>query len=64
MDIKKDVFKREIEMCRKLSRENVGKCNWGICKDCGVLPLLVKLHEGILLEDRNEIEKEKDKILK
>lgn len=60
--IKKDVFEREMGMCKKLSKENGGRCNWGICKNCGVLPLLVKLHKGILLEDKKEIKKEKDKI--
>lgn len=61
--INKEVFQREIEMCKKLSGENKGRCKWGICKDCGVVPLLIKLHKGILLEDKGEIKKEKAKIL-
>ena len=49
------VFKREIELCRDLSHKNGGKCNWGKCKDCGVVPLLYKFHKGMLLEDEKKI---------
>lgn len=49
-------------MCRKLSRENGGKCNWGECETCGVIPLLYKLHKGVLLEKKEEIEAVKKKI--
>ena len=61
--IKKDVFERELELCKNLSRENGGKCGWGICSKCGVLPLLYKLHHGILLEKPEEIKEAKNKIL-
>ena len=61
--IKKDVFEREIAMCQKLSKKNKGKCNWGKCKDCGVLPLLRKLYQGELVEDKDEIKKIKKDIL-
>jgi hypothetical protein len=57
--IKKEVFDREVALCRKLSKENGGKCGWGKCKDCGVIPLLYKLHKGQLLEDSTEIKKVK-----
>lgn len=43
--IKKDVFKREMTLCKNLAKKNNGKCGWGICKNCGVIPLLIKLHE-------------------
>jgi len=49
------VFNKEIGLCKQLSNENSGGCNWGRCKDCGVLPLLYKLHKGELLEEQNEI---------
>lgn len=62
--IHKEVFRRELALCRELSRENGGKCGWGKCKDCGVIPLLYKLHEGRLLEDSDEIKRAKDKIVK
>lgn len=62
--ISKEVFDREIALCRKLFKENNGKCRWGRCKDCGVVPFLYKLHKGELLEDSAEIEKIKDNILK
>lgn len=62
--IKKEVFGREIKLCQMLSRKNKGKCGWGKCKDCGVIPFLYKLHKGQLLEDINEIKKIKSRILK
>jgi len=57
--IKKEVFEREIAMCKKLSKENNGGCNWGKCKDCGVPLLLWKLYKGELIEDKDEIRKTK-----
>jgi len=62
--IKKDVFDREIALCGQLSKENKGKCGWGICKNCGVTPFLYKLHKGQLLEKPSEIRAVKKKILK
>lgn len=62
--IKKDIFVRELELCRKLSRENKNKCGWGKCKDCGVIPFLYKLHKGKLLEKPSEIRAVKVKIFK
>lgn len=62
--IKKEVFEREIALCQMLSKENKGKCGWGKCKDCGVIPLLYKLHKGQLLEDPVKIRKIKKKIFK
>ena len=60
--IKKDVFDRELELCRKLSNENKNKCGWGKCKDCGVIPFLYKLHKGQLLEKPSEIKAVKKKV--
>lgn len=51
-----EIFDRELAMCRKLSRENSGRCNWGECESCGVIPLFYKLHKDILLEKKEEIE--------
>ncbi len=62
--INKEVFKRELALCHKLSQENGGKCGWGICKNCGAIPLLYKLYKGVLLEDTEEIKEVKDKIVK
>jgi hypothetical protein len=54
--INKAVFEREIFLCRKLNKESKGKsCGWGKCKNCGVIPLLYKLHKGILVEDKKEV---------
>jgi len=60
--INKEVFEREIALCEKLSKENNGKCGWGKCKDCGVIPLLYKLHKGQLLENPSQIKKAKKKL--
>ena len=62
--IKKEVFDREIAFCSKLSKENKGKCAWGKCKDCGVIPLLYKLYKGKLLEKPAELAKIRKKIFK
>ncbi len=62
--IKEDVFNRETALCKKLSQENKGKCGWGECKKCGVVPLLYKLRKGKLLEKPAEIAKVKNKTLK
>jgi len=57
--IGKEVFDREIGLCRELNKENGGKCGWGSCDKCGAIPLLYKLHKGVLLEEEelNEIRK-------
>jgi len=52
-----ETFDRELALCKKLSQENGGKCGWGNCADCGVIPLLHKLHKGVLIEDKEEIAK-------
>lgn len=57
--IKKEVFDREISLCKKLAKENKGKCGWGKCEKCGVIPLLYKLHKGLLLEEPKKIKKVK-----
>lgn len=62
--MEKEVFNREINLCKRLSKENNGKCAWGKCKDCGVVPLLHKLYKGKLLEKPTEIKKVKFKITK
>lgn len=55
--ISKTVFEREILLCQKLNKESGGKgCGWGKCRDCGVIPLLYKLHKGILVEDKKELQ--------
>lgn len=61
--ISKEVFDRETELCKMLSGGNKGRCGWGKCKDCGIIPLLVKLHQGILLEKDEEIVNARNKYL-
>ena len=62
--IKKKVFDREIKLCQMLSKKHRGKCGWGKCRDCGVVPLLIKLYKGKLLEKPSEIKKAKSRITK
>lgn len=61
--VKKEVFDRELALCQKLAKKNKGKCGWGKCQHCGVIPLLYKLHKGELIEEPKEIKKVKDGIL-
>ena len=61
--IKCDVFEREIALCKKLSKDGTGACGWGKCKECGVIPLLYKLHKGVLMEDKIEIKSIKEHLL-
>jgi len=52
-----ETFEKEVAMCKKLSKKNGGRCNWGECEKCGVIPLLHKLGKGKLYENKDEIEK-------
>ncbi len=49
-------------MCKRLYFENKGGCNWGKCKNCGVLPLLHKVATGEIIENAEEIKKLKVEI--
>jgi hypothetical protein len=60
----KETFAKEINMCRELSQKNGGRCNWGECAKCGVIPLLYKLGEGKIYEKEDEVKNLKQKILK
>ncbi len=61
--IPKETFEKELQMCRELSVKNGGKCNWGECDKCGVIPLLYKLHEGKLIENIKDIKAIKEQVL-
>ncbi|MBN1914762.1 MAG: hypothetical protein JW769_02605 [Parachlamydiales bacterium] len=61
--ISREVFEKEKALCKMLSKENGGKCHWGICKNCGVLPLLHKLHTGKLIESPEEVANMRKEIL-
>jgi len=63
MKISKKTFNTEIEMCQKLFKKKKG-CNWGKCKDCGVVPLLYKLHSGLVAEKKTDVVKLKRAYLK
>jgi len=61
--MQKEIFEKELAMCQKLSKENGGKCNWGECAHCGVIPLLYKLGKGELYEKKDDIEKIRKAVL-
>lgn len=61
--MQKEIFEKEIALCRELSKKNGGKCNWGECEKCGVIPLLYKLSKGKVYEKIDEIKKLKRIIL-
>lgn len=59
-----EIYERETGMCRKLNGKNGGRCNWGECEKCGVIPLLTKLHTGELLESAEEIARARGEIFR
>lgn len=61
MDISKEIFEKEAGICKKHFQDKDG-CAWGKCKDCGVLPLLVKLYESRIVEDENAVKELKNEI--
>lgn len=63
MNINKNIFEKEINICREQYKKQKG-CNWGECEKCGVVPLLVKLEKGKLIEDKNEVYNIREKYLK
>jgi len=60
--IDKDVFDREIALCKEMY-DNDGGCCWGRCKDCGVVPLLNKLYKGELVDDGAELKNLKKRLI-
>ena len=58
-----EIFAKETAMCRELSQKNGGKCNWGECAKCGVIPLLYKFGKGKIYEKVDEVEELKKSVL-
>jgi len=58
----KDIYDKEVDICKQAFKENKG-CNWGKCEDCGVVPLLHKLNTGEVVEDKEEVNKLKNNII-
>jgi hypothetical protein len=61
--IEEKIFEKEVAICRKLSKQNGGRCNWGECDKCGVILLLYKLGKGEFYEDDDEIKRIKKDML-
>ena len=57
-----ETFEKELTMCRSLNEKNGGKCHWGECVTCGVIPLLYKLHKGEFLETPEQIAQAKNNV--
>ncbi|MFA6252242.1 MAG: hypothetical protein WCX74_02475 [Candidatus Paceibacterota bacterium] len=60
--MEKEVFEKEVSMCKELSLKNGGKCNWGECEKCGVVPMLYKLGKGEIYESKEAVEKLKKEV--
>jgi len=58
-----EIFNKEISMCQKLFKQNGGKCNWGECEKCGVIPLLYKLGKNQFCENERDVSELKKNIL-
>jgi hypothetical protein len=63
MKITKELFEKEIEMCRNHFQKKQS-CAWGKCEDCGVPLLLQKLHKGEIIDNKKEIQDFKRSIFK
>jgi hypothetical protein len=61
--MEEEIFEKEIAMCQRLAKKNGGKCEWGECDKCGVIPLLYKLKKGEFYENEDEIKKLKNAVL-
>jgi len=61
--MEKEVFEKELAMCRELSQKNGGHCNWGECAKCGVVPFMYKIAEGKIYEKEDEVKELKRKTL-
>jgi hypothetical protein len=55
--MEKEIFEKEITICKQLSKKGGGRCNWGECEKCGVIPLLYKLGKGEFYENKEDIER-------
>ena len=62
--MEQETFEKEIGMCRELSKKNGGKCKWGECDKCGVIPLLYKIGKGEFYDSKIDIERIKNDSLK
>ena len=61
--MEKVIFDKENKICQELSHKNGGKCNWGECDKCGVIPLLHKLYSGEIVENEENVKKLRKEIL-
>ncbi len=60
--ISKEVFDREIALCKEMSSKS-GGCCWGRCENCGVVPLLYKLYNGELIDEGEKLKDLKIKLI-
>jgi len=58
-----EIFEKEKGQCRDLSKKNGGRCNWGECAKCGVIPFMYKLAEGKIYEKEDEVKELKREVL-
>jgi len=58
-----DTFNKETALCRQLASENGGRCNWGECAHCGVIPLLSKLYKDEFIDNPKAVAKLRSEVL-
>jgi len=56
-------FETEVATCRELAKKNNGKCRWGECDKCGVIPLLYKIGKGEFYDNKEDIDRIKNNAL-
>lgn len=59
-----EIFLKELLICRELYQRDNGKCNWGECAHCGVIPMLYKLHKGETYESEEKVKELRQTIFK
>lgn len=60
--MEKEIFEKELTMCKKLSKKNNGRCKWGECEKCGVIPLLYKLGKGEYYDEEDKVKELKKNV--
>lgn len=58
----KAIFDRETAICRDLHNNNGGQCNWGVCSQCGVLPMMYKIFKNEYYENSEQVERIKNEV--
>lgn len=58
----KATFDTEMAICRDLHNNNGGQCNWGVCDQCGVVPMMYKIFKNEHYEDADQVERMRNEV--